>query len=106
MALVDPEQDPGVEGGRQLLEFADALLGTDRAALDRARESLANIMGREAIAGVAAVAATFSMNDRIANACGIPIEPSVLKATKKLRQALGLNNYQSAAYTFKHFRDV
>ena len=40
MALVAPEQDPGVVGGRQLLDFADALLGTDRIALDRARDAL------------------------------------------------------------------
>lgn len=106
MALVDPGQDPGVAGGRQLLEFADALLGTDRGALNRAREALANVMGGEAIAGVAAVAATFSMNDRIANACGIPVEPMVLKMTKDLREAMGLNSYRSAAYTFKHFQDA
>lgn len=105
MALVDPEQDPGVVGGRQLLDFADALLGRDATALDHARDALAQIMGREAIGGVAAVAATFSMNDRIANACGIPIEPMVLKTTKDLRQAMGLNQYRSAAYTFKHFED-
>ncbi len=105
MALVDPAQDPGVVGGRQLLDFADALLGTDRGVLDRARDALATVLGGEAIAGVAAVAATFSMNDRIANACGIPVEPMVLKTTKDLRQAMGLNGYRSAAYTFKHFQD-
>ena len=106
MALVDPGQDPGVVGGRQLLEFADALLGTDRGVLNRARDAMANVMGGEAIAGVAAVAATFSMNDRIANACGIPVEPMVLKTTKDLREAMGLNSYRSAAYTFKHFQDA
>lgn len=106
MALVDPAQDPGVVGGRQLLAFADALLGRDRAVLNRARDSLANVMGREAIAGVAAVAATFSMNDRIANACGIPVEPTVLKTTKDLRETMGLNSFRSAAYTFKHFQDI
>ncbi len=105
MALVAPEQDPGVVGGRQLLDFADALLGTDRITLDHARAALAQALGGESIGGVAAVAATFSMNDRIANACGIPIEPMVLKTTKDLRQAMGLNHYRSAAYTFKHFQD-
>ena len=105
MALVAPEQDPGVVGGRQLLNFAETLLGTDRMALDHAREALAQVLGAQAIGGVAAVAATFSMNDRIANACGIPVEPMVLKTTKDLRQALGLNSYRSAAYTFKHFQD-
>ena len=106
MALVEPDQNPGVIGGRQLLDFADALLGTDRGVLDRARIAVANVLGGEAIAGVAAVAATFSMNDRIANACGIPVEPMVLKTTKELRATMGINSYRSAAYTFKHFQDV
>lgn len=105
MALVDPKQDPGVVAGRELLRYTDALLGTDRAALDRCRDALAKLLGDDAIAGVAATAATFSMNDRIANACGIPVEPMVLKPTKELREAMGLNGYRSAAYTFKHFRD-
>lgn len=105
MALVDPEQDPGVIGGRELLRYADALLGTDRAALDRCRDAVAEVLGDDAIAGVAAIAATFSMNDRIANACGIPVEPMVLKPTKDLRAVMGINRYRSAAYTFRHFTD-
>ena len=105
MALVAPEQDPGVVGGRELLDFAEALLGTDRARLDRARDAVAQVLGREAIGGVAAVAATFSMNDRIANACGIPVEPMVLNTTKDLRQTMGLNQYRISAYKFKHFQD-
>ena len=45
------------------------------------------------------------MNDRIANGCGIPVIPMVLKATKDIRDELGLNSFRSAANTFKHFRD-
>ena len=105
MALVDPTQESGVVGGRQLLDFADALLGTDLNTLARARVAVADVLGDAAIAGVAAVAATFSMNDRIANACGIPVEPMMLKTTKGMRAALGLNEYRSAVYTFRHFPD-
>lgn len=105
MALVDPDQDPGVIGGRELLRYADALLATDRAELDRCRDAVADVLGDAAIAGVAATAATFAMNDRIANACGIPVEPMVLKPTRDLREVMGLNRYRSAAFTFKHFQD-
>ncbi len=102
-ALIDPTRDSGVPGGTELLAFSDAVLGPDRAALDRARTALTRALGPAAVSGAAAVAANFTKNDRIANGCGIPVDPMVLKMTKDIREALGLNAFPSAANTFVHF---
>lgn len=101
-ALVRPEQDIGVPHGDLLLAFAEAIIGTDRAALDTARAALAEALGAEAIAGASAIAGNFTKNDRVANALGIPVDPPVLKGTEDLREQLGLNDYASAANTFRH----
>lgn len=103
---MDPTLDVGVPGGAELLEFADAIVGPDRQRLDRARAGLERVVGPDAVPAASAIAATFSMNDRIANGCGIPVIPMVLKATKDIRDQLGLNDFRSAANTFKHFRDA
>jgi hypothetical protein len=94
-----------VPGGTELLIFAEALISSDRAALDKARNDLADVLGPTAIPAAAAIAANFTKNDRIANGCGIPSEPMMLKATKDIRAQLGINDFRSAVNTFKHFSD-
>ena len=102
-ALVDPAQDIGVPGGAELLAFAEAVIGLDRQALDRARADVAGAIGAQAVSAAAAIAANFSKNDRIANGCGIPVDPMVLKATADIRAQLRLDEYRSAINTFRHF---
>lgn len=94
--------DSGVPGGDLLLAFADAVIGPDRAELDRARDALAEGLGLAAVSGAAAMAANFSKNDRIANGLGIPVDAMVLKGTDELREQLGLDDYRSAVNTFRH----
>lgn len=92
-------------GGRELLAFADAVLGSDRAALDRARQAVADAVGPGAVAAAAAIAATFTKNDRIANACGIPSELRMLRNSKDIRAELGINSFRSSANTSRHYPD-
>lgn len=93
-------------GGALLLAFADAIIGTDRAALDDARAALAAELGPAAVSAASAVAANFSKNDRIANGLGIPVDDIVLNGTEDLRAQLGLNEYRSAANTLRHYPDA
>ncbi|MBT5939779.1 MAG: hypothetical protein HOG95_07605 [Rhodospirillaceae bacterium] len=102
-ALVNPDVESGVAGGKELLAFSDAVIGPDRATLDNARAALAETLGAAAVPAAAAIAATFSKNDRIANGCGIPADPLILKLTKDFREQIGLNDFRSAVNTFKHF---
>ena len=100
---MDPALDSGVPGGQELLRFATAIIGYDRIELDAARLDVAKAIGPAAVTAASAVAANFTKNDRIANGCGIPSEPMMLKATKDIRADLGLNEFRSAVNTFKHF---
>ena len=49
-----------------------------------------------------AIAANFSRNDRIAIGYGIPVEATMHKETPDIRARLRLNDYRSAAKTFRH----
>jgi len=101
-ALVRPELDTGVPSGDLLLAFAAAIIGTDRKVLDSARTVLADALGSAAVSGASAVAGNFSKNDRVANGIGIPVDDMVFNGTEDLREQLGLNDYKSAANTFRH----
>lgn len=92
-------------GGAELLEFGAAIIGTDRARLDTARDALEARLSRPTVTGASAIAGNFSKNDRIANAIGIPADPSDLKPTSEMRRRLGLNAFRSAVNTFRHFPD-
>ncbi len=96
------EVDSGVPAGAVLLAYADAVVGADLAALERARTALSEALGPAAVAGAAAIAGNFTKNDRIANGLGIPVDDMVLKATEDLRARLGLSGFGSAVNTFRH----
>ena len=100
---MQPDLDSGVPGGAELLIFSEALIGADSRALDAARTALENVLGAAAIPAASAVAANFSKNDRIANGLGIPHDPVMVKATKDIREQLGLDNFRSAINTLKYF---
>ena len=102
---MDPDQDIGVPGGAELLAFAEAVISADAQALDKARNALSQTLGPNAISAASAIAANFTKNDRIANGCGIPVDPIALKASVDIRDQLGINDYRSAINTFRHYTD-
>ena len=100
---MQPDLEIGVPGGAELLIFSEALIGTDKLALDAARTALEEVLGAAAIPAASAIAANFSKNDRIANGLGIPHDPVMLKATKDIREQLVLDKFRSAINTLKYF---
>ena len=104
-ALITPTIEIGVPGGKEILDFAEALIGNDRSKLDKSRVNLAHSLGLAAVSAATAIAANFTKNDRIANGCGIPSELKMLQASKDIRKDLRLNDFRSAENTFKHFPD-
>ena len=100
-AIMQPTMEVGVEGGSELLAFADAILSADRGELDRSRQALANVLGPAAVASASIIAANFSKNDRIANALGIPSEAMMLEPTADFRETLGINQFRSAANSLR-----
>ena len=58
-------------GGQELLAFAEAVIGPDRAALDKIRNDLAAALSPGVVSAASGLsAANFTKNDRIANGLG------------------------------------
>ena len=89
--------DSGVAHGRMLLEFAEAVLGGDDAALSRARAELMTALGPRGLVDAAAVVGLFNAIDRVADATGIPLEAEKAAASADFRAALGLDRFAVAA---------
>lgn len=89
--------DSGVPHGANLVEFSEAIMGRDTPRLERARAALAAAAGAAAVADAAAVAGNFQMMDRIANGCGIALDPIYERATRRYRKDLSMDAFPSAA---------
>lgn len=100
-AVADSRVDSGIPHGAALLDFADAVLAAGSDSLGRARDTLQRTLGDGALVQCAAIAANFSMNDRVANATGIVLEPMFVRGSADFRAALGINQYPSARNTLK-----
>jgi hypothetical protein len=98
-AVTNPKLDSGIPHGAELLAFADAVTGVDHAEIIAARTALRDCMGPAALVQAAAIAGNFSMNDRAANAMGIPMESFFLVDSGDYRQKLGIDEFPSARNT-------
>ncbi len=81
--------------GDILTEFAEAVLDQDARSLAAARQNLKDALGDAALVDAAAVVAGFNAIDRIADACGIPIEDEKEAATTSLRQELDVESFRA-----------
>ena len=82
-----------------LLAFADAVVGTDDAALDRARAAVLRELGPAELVDAAAVASNFERMVRVADATGIPLDPPLAMITEPLRRVLDLDRFGASANT-------
>jgi hypothetical protein len=85
--------DAGIPHGDRLVDFAEAVLGSDEKRLIRARMRLTDALGTGALVDAAAVVANFNAIDRIADATGIPIDAERIELTADLRAELGINAF-------------
>ena len=95
-AMTDRSLSLGIDNGEVLLAFADACVGNNVTALNKARSNLVDSMGGGALVQAAAIAGNFSMNDAAANAIGIPMESLFLGDSEDYRLELGINEFPSA----------
>ncbi len=98
-AAMNAEADRGIPHGILLNTFAEAVLGSDDAALKSARNCLLAELGPAGLVDSVAIVATFMQMDRIADATGIPLDNVVRDVTDGFRAELGLNAYASAQNT-------
>ena len=89
--------DGGVPNGHLLVEFAEAVLGEDDAALSRARAELMSALGPAGLVDAAGVVGLFNAIDRVAGATGTPLEVEKSEASADFRAALGLDRFAVGA---------
>lgn len=87
--------DGGIPHGQLLVSFAEAILGDDEKLLDQVRGKVLQNMGEAAMIDAAAVAGLFNAIDRVADACGIPLEDAKAEASEDIRAELGVNDFVS-----------
>jgi len=82
-AIVDPEVDSGIAGGRELIALAQSAVSPnpDPAMVGR----VASVLGEEAAATAAEVASAFMMTNRIVEATG---QPALTRQAERLRPVL------------------
>ena len=93
------QSDAGVPHGRLLIEFAEAVLGGNEAALSRARAELMTAVGPRGLVDAAAVIGLFNAIDRVADATGIPLEAEKAEVSADFRAALGVDRFDVATRT-------
>ena len=93
--------ESGVPHEKTLIGFAESVLGEDEEALGRFRGEVLENLGAEGLVDSAAVVATFSMMDRIADSTGIPLDGMLDMMTVGMRTEIGLDRFSSASNTPK-----
>jgi hypothetical protein len=91
--LTGTRGDGNIPHGALLVQFAEAVLGSDDERLASIQSEIRTKMGDAALVDAAAVAATFNAIDRVADATGIPIEDNKAEVTADFRAALGINAF-------------
>ncbi len=89
----------GIDHAEELVTLAEAMVGSDDAALASARQGLRDAMGAEALVDAAAVASNFERMVRIADATGIPLDPPVNAMTADIQEELGLTAFAAKSQT-------
>jgi D-serine deaminase-like pyridoxal phosphate-dependent protein len=91
----------GIEHGRELMRFAEALAQRDEAALARARSALQAAAGPAVLVDAAGVAANFQRMVRIADSIGIPVDNLNTELSREVRATLQLAHFASARHSLE-----
>lgn len=95
--MLDGAIDARVAHAIELLEFGEAMLGTDVARQARARDKLRAALGPAGLVDAAAIVASFNAVVKLADGTGIPLEDFKAQATQDLRAELDLERFNRGA---------
>lgn len=82
--VTDTHVDSGVDAGRQIIEFTDALVAGDPMVIAAKRNALVAEVGDVTTAAAGAVVANFQMMNRILDAVGVPTPSARLEMAAEL----------------------
>lgn len=92
--VMDGATATGVPGGGALLALVDAALGQNAATLQQARAAVRTALGEAALLDAGAVIGGFDGITRIADATGIPLEPTKQAQTADFFDTLGIGRFR------------
>ena len=95
-AIVDPQVDPLLPGGRELTAVARAAVGNRPDAEPVSR--LAAVLGGQAATDAAAVAAAFESFNRVVDGTGLPVGKGARRRAGDLIELLGLGRFPHAQH--------
>ena len=88
--------ETGIEGGDELVAFAEAAVGGEPASIATARDALRARLGPEATVDAAGIVGNFQRMVRIADGTGIPLDAPLLVLTDDFREEIGLDDFATA----------
>ncbi|MEX0943285.1 MAG: hypothetical protein WD002_12160 [Pseudomonadales bacterium] len=89
--VVDPTRPCDVEHCRELIEFADALLGREFDRLTIARQALSALIGQKGVARAAAIVANFQMMNRALDTIGATFGDKLPSRVRALAESFGVS---------------
>lgn len=87
----DSTGDGGITHGRLLIELIDEVLDEPDGDPSDARRRLRDAAGPGLVVEAAAVLAIFHLNDRVADACGVPLDEFGIEIRRAVGDQLGLD---------------
>jgi len=88
--VIDSTADSGVPYGRTLIEFVEAVLGSDEARLERARAAVLAAVGPAGLVDAAGAVASFNAVVKVADGSGLQVDDSRQETAAKIRAELRL----------------
>lgn len=85
-AVTDARLESGLHHGTHLNRIVEASIRRDDEELTRACSAAEHAMGRDAVRDTLIVAAGFNGITRVADATGIPLDPTTAEETRELRR--------------------
>ena len=98
-SVIDPTHgDSGVLHGAFLMAFVEAVITRDRGAMRELHSRGRELLGPSRMVDVAAVLSGFNGITRIADAIGIPLDPTMAANTVEMRKETGIDSFAVDKY--------
>ena len=89
--VIDSNAHSGVQHGAILIEFVEAVLGSDAGRLQRARADVLAALGPAGLVDTAGAVASFNAVVKVADGSGIQVDDSRQTTAAKIREELRLD---------------
>ena len=105
-AVNEADSDPGVDHASHLRLLTEGAIGSQWQQLAVIRDDAAAAMGEQVMVDALTVAAGFNGITRVADATGIPLDPTTQEVTGSMRVETGIDAFDYAAKSARYDRTI